>query len=268
MIYLKTYFYAPHEIDYIYLNLCESYDFIDKFIVCEYNVYHTGREKEYIFEDCLKNIPDDKNDKLLYLKCDIKNDTVVSDEHEIICTVNEPLMRGYFTKMVDLKDQDIIFSVDADEIIYSHMYPEIIYFIENSIPLTSLNLHQFFYKVNYLWENKDFVAPIASKYGVFKDRFPYAWRYDGGVYPEKAGCHFSWCMPVDAMLDKLDVYSHPEYRFCKDKELLENAVKNMEYPFSESESFDIRVLNIDDENDNHILPKSLLNNVHMWGSLL
>ena len=65
MIYLKTYFYAPHEIDYIYLNLCESYDFIDKFIVCEYNVYHTGREKEDIFEDWLKNIPDDKNDKLL-----------------------------------------------------------------------------------------------------------------------------------------------------------------------------------------------------------
>ena len=52
MIYLKTYFYSPHEIKFLKLNLMEAYDYIDKFIICEYNMRHTGlsSKNDYIFE--------------------------------------------------------------------------------------------------------------------------------------------------------------------------------------------------------------------------
>ena len=45
MIYLKTYFYTENEIKFINLNLMESYEHIDKFIICEANIHHTGEKK-------------------------------------------------------------------------------------------------------------------------------------------------------------------------------------------------------------------------------
>ena len=75
----------------------------------------------------------------------------------------------------------------------------------------------------------------------------------GDVVSEKVGCHFSWCMTPDEMVYKLHTYSHPQYRFCANKELLENAIENKEYPFDSSVDFQIEELDSDDDR----LPKSL-----------
>ena len=50
MIYLKTYFYTEHEFKFLKLNLIEGFNYIDKFIICEYNRTQTGEPREYIFE--------------------------------------------------------------------------------------------------------------------------------------------------------------------------------------------------------------------------
>ena len=55
------------------------------------------------------------------------------------------------------------------------------------------------------------------------------------------------------MIHKLDTYSHPTYRFCADKDLLNNAIENKEYPFDESVDFDIQELDLNDE----LIPKSM-----------
>ena len=41
MIYLKTYFYREFEFEYILANLKETFNYIDKFIVTEFNCHHT-----------------------------------------------------------------------------------------------------------------------------------------------------------------------------------------------------------------------------------
>tara|TARA_B100000029_G_scaffold495669_1_gene560933 strand:- start:401 stop:889 length:489 start_codon:yes stop_codon:yes gene_type:complete len=155
-------------------------------------------------------------------------------------------------KEVDFDDNDVIVSVDADEIIYGEAYDYIFSEVEAK-DCVRLNLHQFFYKTNYLWEGKDFVSPIAAKYGVFKNSYPCNWRDTGPVTDKKVGCHFSWCMSPAEMVYKLHTYSHPKYRFCANEELLKEAIENKLYPFDDGTDFRIRELDIDDP----ILPVSM-----------
>jgi len=255
MIYLKTYFYTEHEIKFLKLNLLEAFNHIDKFIICEFNRTHTGEEREFIFDNYKHLFTEEELNKIIYLPCDISNETVYAkDDEDTIHRVNEPVMRGYFVKQVNLNDDDIIISVDADEIIYEHMYPSIIDRV-NSSGTTLLKFHQFYYKMNYHWVDNDFVAPTAIKYGDFKHQYPCQLRYMGNLMNEYVGCHFSWCMTPSEMVYKLQTYSHPQYRFCADIDLLTNAIENKLYPFDSSVKFTINELSFDDEK----LPKNLNN---------
>jgi hypothetical protein len=255
MKYLKTYFYVEHEIKFLIANLIEAYDHIDKFIICEHNRTHTGRPRDFIFDKHIHNFPKELMDKVIYLPLDISNITVEAyEDEEAIHAINEPVMRSAFMKVLEFEDEDIVVSVDADEIIYRDSYPYIFSEVEKS-SCVRLNLNQFFYKTNYFWEDKDFVSPIASKYKVFKNHFPCNWRDYGPITSKKVGCHFSWCMTPEEMVYKLHTYSHPMYRFCADEQLMRDAIKNKEYPFDKNVDFRIRELNTDDP----MIPECLRN---------
>ena len=223
MIYLKTYFYSEHEVPFLKLNLLEAYPYIDKFLICEYNFTHTGLKREYIWEKVKNQLPQDKMDKVQYIKGDMADIAKYAyNDGSTIHKINEPWMRGYFVKVLNLKDSDIIFSVDADEIIYGDMYPELIESVKNK-GILRLKMNQFFYRVNYLWKDLIFKSSIVALYKVYKNRFPAQWRDAGPEYPRIVGCHFSWCMTVDQMLHKMECYSHPEYRHLAKREILEET---------------------------------------------
>jgi len=253
MIYLKTYCYAPHEVEFIVANLKECYDYIDKMIVCEFDINHTGVKRPFEYSDLKSLVPEELSDKLDYHACEVYDITARAYEDEAaIHGVNEPVMRSYFTKLYNFSDNDIIISIDADEILYGEQLPYIIEQVSKQ-GAVRLKLRQFFYKKTYLWEGRDFVSPIATYYGVINPKFPNNWRDIGNVTEEYVGCHFSWCMGVEAMIHKLDTYSHPRYRFCADRDLLENSIANKTYPFDDNVSFDIRELPADDS----LIPKSM-----------
>lgn len=255
MIYLKTYFYTENEVKFLKLNLLESFNYIDKFIICEFNRTHTGEHRDFIFDKHKSIFSDEELSKIIYLACDISEESVYAkNDEDSIHSINEPLMRGYFVKKINLNDDDIIISVDADEIIYEDSYSKIINSVNNNGP-TLLKLHQFFYKFNYHWVDIDFIAPTAIKYKDFKNQYPCQLRYMGNILNEFVGCHFSWCMSPSEMVYKLETYSHPKYRFCADINLLENSIKNKLYPFDSSVNFTINELMFDDD----ILPKKLKN---------
>jgi len=252
-IYLKTYCYAPHEIEFIKANLEECYPFIEKMIVCEFDVNHTGVKREYIFEDLKEKMPPEFRNKLDYHACTIVNDTVEAYNNEsAIHRINEPVMRSWFTKLYNFAPDDIIISVDADEIIYGEKMEYILGQVQRH-GTVRLKLQQFFYKKNYLWKNKDFVSAIASYYSRINPKYPNNWRDQGHTTDECVGCHFSWCMSSDEMVHKLHTYSHPSYRFCANKELLDDAIENKKYPFDKNVNFDIEELDVNDER----IPKSL-----------
>lgn len=256
-IYLKTYCYAPHEVEFISSNLEECYPHIDKMVVCEFDINHTGVKREFEYKDLKTKIPDHLSDKLDYHACEVYDITARAyDREDLIHKVNEPVMRSYFTKLYDFKPDDIIISVDADEIIYGD---KIKYIIEQvkKYKIVALKLRQFFYKKTYLWKNKDFTSPIAAYYSHINPKFPNNWRDIGRITEEYVGGHFSWCMTPDEMVHKLHTYSHPRYRFCAKKELLENAIENKKYPFDERVKFNIIELDANDK----IIPKSLREHV-------
>ena len=254
-VYLKTYFYVEHEVKFLAMNLLEAYDHIDGFIICEHNRTHTGRPRDYIWDEVKGQLPAEFMDKVIYLPSDLSDKAVEAYEREdLIHSINEPVMRSSFMTDMQFDRDDIIISIDADEIIYRNAYPQILETVDRQ-NLVRLNLHQFFYKTNYLWEGKDFTAPIASKYWVFQDHYPTNWRDTGPIMPGKHGCHFSWCMTPEEMVYKLHTYSHPRYRFCANKELLEEAIANKEYPFDPDVDFRIREL----DNNDEVIPECLRN---------
>lgn len=253
MLYLKSHFYTETEINFINLNLMEGYNHIDKFIVCEFNITHTGQPREFIFHKFEHLINPLFKDKLVYIQCDIKEQAVDANLNESLAhSTNELLMRGYFVKKYNFNDDDIIISIDCDEIIYEQSYNEIIEGVKNHNKV-SIQLNQFFYRLNYHWIDNKFVAPIACYYKEYKDRYPSHWRYDGYLLEGCKGVHFSWVMSIDDMIYKLNTYAHTNNRKFADKQILNDAVNNKIYPFDLGRPFTIKTI----ERDSNILPNSI-----------
>lgn len=244
MIYLKIIFSSPAEIKFLKLNFRESYNYVDKFIVCEFNRTHMGAKRNLIFKRYKNDFTENEKNKIIYIGADISKEIVMANNSNQ-AHKNEQLIRGYFIKKINLNNNDIIVSVDADEIIFSGEYKNILNCLGFFTKAIKLELYQFFYKINYLWEYKKFIAPTVCYVKYYKNKFPSQWRYDGKLYKKNVGCHFSWCLKVEDMIKKLNIYSHHyDYGQFAKKEILENAIKNKKYPFDPKIDFNIKVLNI------------------------
>lgn len=245
-VFLKTYFYAPHEMEFIVMNLLEM-PVDTKMILCECDIHHTGRPNEMLGHDYVfETIPEELHEKVLYVPCHVREFAVDAYNNEnLIHQRNEPLMRSYFLKACSfLQPDDVIISVDADEVIYNQAYGDILQGVRQ-YGKVRLPLHQFFYHKNWLWKNKIFKSPVATQ--VKNHTFPCNIRDEGRDVLGIVGCHFSWCMPVDAMIKKLHCYSHPKYRNCADRDILETAIRTKTYPFDPSVRFELEELDWTDE---------------------
>jgi hypothetical protein len=267
MIYLKTIFSAYNEIKHIILNLEESYKHIDKMIICEFNKSHTGESKEFIFNNYYENIPIHLRDKIIYKPYDISSYINKFNEFSKNLRWNENLMRGYFAKDFNLTKYDIVISLDADEIIYGELYPDLLNRIGIFTPSIQLDLNQFFYKPNYYWEHKKFIAPVICKGNYYKN-FPAQWRYNGKIYNKKAGVHFSWFLTIEEMIHKLNTYAHADsYGKFSNPETLTDAILNKKYPFDPNVDFQIKELDIFG-NDRILFPKTFFNHFNLYSHLL
>lgn len=255
--YFRTIFYAPHEIPFIKMNLWESYPHIDKFIIVEGNRTQVGEPREFIFENYLGRIPRELREKILYIPADISSQTLDCSETSDGTQMhkNEDVLWDCFEDHISLTGDDVVIAADADEIIYQHMYPIILRKLKRNAPFI-LPLHQFFYKMNYLWEDLTFWAPVSSYASYYVDKpHPHRWRYEGTPFPFMAGCHFSWQLTIDEMIFKLKTYAHKDiYGHLAVPEILEKAVREKTYPFDPDRAFFVREL--DPEKDRSYYPQS------------
>jgi hypothetical protein len=129
-------------------------------------------------------------------------------------------------------------------------------------------MNQFYYKFNYNWTDLTFTSAIACKASYFlKKGFPAQWRDEGKLYNKKVGAHYSWCLTIDEMLLKLQNYSHQaSYSYLADRKVLENAVKNKEYPFDKNRPFNIEVLDLEIQKE--YFPKSIYENLEEFKYLI
>jgi len=254
MIYLKSYCYSKHELPFIKAQLDESKGHVDKFYLYEFDCTHTGAPKKFELEGYLP-----QDDRLVYKPVSIINRCVYSPDTEgPTHSINEPIQRSYIFNdpEVNLCDEDIIFDVDVDEIIYSSSYKKLIH----ECP-TSIRLNQFFFKKNYLWTDCNFASPSVYRYSVIKNTF----KNVSGLRVSNQtrdlskktcdihGCHMSWIMPIDCMINKLNSYSHIKYKKFADPVVLQRAVDNKQYIFDPTRSFNIEELSMEDPR----IPRSL-----------
>ena len=258
MIYLKSYCYSQHELPFVIANLTEGYDYIEKLTLYEYNYTHTGVKKNYEMEKVLHLIPEHLKDKLYYKKVDITNYVEYAYTNgPLIHNVNEPIQRSWLFNddQFHLQDNDIIIDHDIDEIIYKSSYPILIKELNQKKHPLGIRLHQFYFKHNYLWTNCNFSSPTIYKYSMVKNHNRKIKNLSiknlrdlPSVYKTKSvyGCHMSWVMPVDYMINKLHSYSHPEYRKFADKDTLTKAIQDKIYIFDLNRKFTIDELDIHD----------------------
>ena len=164
----------------------------------------------------------------------------------------ETIIRGYFIKERRFRDNDIIVSVDADEIIYRHSWPRILQKFKwyKINPSYVFRLNCFIYKPTWFWSDCIFIAPMACRIRKYKRKYPANWRYEGKRIKEPIGAHFTWMMTAEQMVYKLKTYAHAaDNAQCADIEIMQQAINSKEYPFDRTRPFTIRVLDIEKDKE-------------------
>lgn len=255
------------------MNCIESKKLVDRVLVIEHDYSHSGKPLKssfYARESELRELSGNPLVEVHYLSIDnevIKNARTSEEMH-----FNESLIRKSFLRECNISRKDLILAVDADEIIYRRFYRLLKIFgkfIRNAEISFSLLMHQFFYKMNYLWKDVKFRSPVlVSASLAMKDTS--LLRDAGKLLPFWTGCHFSWQLTVPQMINKLKNYAHsPEYLYLANEEILKEAIENLEYPFDPERPFTIKIL--DEKTAHKILPASFYRlrlrfSTELWGN--
>ena len=152
---------------------------------------------------------------------------------KVFChSVNEKIQRNWFFNdpNISLKDEDIIISLDCDEIIYKHSYKNILQELNNNI--LGIRMHVFFFKNTYLWTDNDWNACYICKYKNMKDHYTliknlktYDLRFKGKPSKGLYGCHMSWVMPGQHMVEKCYKTAHTGFRHLAKVDIMKKAIK-------------------------------------------
>ena len=249
---LKTMVSNHSEVPFLWMMFEEAAPFVDRIIVTEFNQTHSGLDREFLFHDYVADFQREFP-QLVYLQgVNIKGVVRRADTYEGH-HANETLMRGWFAHQLKFKKSEIIFSTDADEVLYGSTYKWVRDSFRWSSKGVRFRLHQMFYRPNFIWLNQEFVAPVALRFGHYNREYAVNWRYQGKKLPGHWGVHFSWCIPAEEMAEKVKNYSHAnEQKHLSDVELMRASRANRTYPFDPPKPFDIEVIGYQSE----ILPKS------------
>lgn len=238
----------PSEYKFVLMNAIESQNIVDRVLVVEHNYTHAGKMTEFKFNKLESQLREDSSNSTIEIHSISINERVLinaatSEEMHF----NEDLIRSSFLTHCGISSDDLIIAVDADEIIYRRTL-RAIRIIRRLFPNANLNvslqLHQFYYRVNYLWMEVKFRSAVVVS-GRVALANPKTLRDSGKRIPIWAGCHLSWVMPLHQMVNKLQNYAHkPEYGHFANVEVLSEAIQNKVYPFDPSRPFTIKVLSI------------------------
>ncbi len=239
---LRQIFSASHEVPWMKMAIRELESLLDEVIITESAVTHTGLHRKLEFKQHVTEfeaafggityVPITDGDFVL-------NGTSPADLHR-----NETEIRGAWAREFPLRPDDIVIAVDADEVISADSVKRFTRRrLRRGSPI-SLRLHQFFWSPSNLWIDANFVAPtIASVRDVDKNMSD--WRYLGATPPGVHGWHFSWCLTVEQMMDKLERYSHSiDFSHLRNPEIMTNARAANKYIFDEERAFTTRFLDL------------------------
>ena len=233
-IILRAIVSTPSELNFVIANARESKGLIDKFLITEVSHSHSGERKKQEFREIRNELPPDCKAIVHYEYVEIGHLVEKYRGEERTLKQNELITRNAFVETLDFKQNDLIISIDADEILYRRTF-RLIWFLQRFMPgriHLCFKLRQFMYRPNILWEKYKFVAPTVVSFGLMNSNIKPAWRYTGLRLPFWAGTHLSWHLTIEEMVYKLRNYAHLNlYSEYANRDLLLSAIQNLEYPF-------------------------------------
>jgi len=245
------------EVPTIRMIVAEALGNVDEILVLEHNYSHSGIERTYVLEESLMDLTGNRDGTLVsYIQVDLQDAIIRSAITSRDMHVNERLMRGSFERFTEIKDDDIVFCVDADEVIYRNSFK----LLENRVRrdpfrrVWAIPMHQLYYRPDYLWTDCDFASAVVGRASSLRSKVN-PWRDSRWKARGVHGCHFSWQLTVEQMLIKLQMYAHSlDFRHLASVPILEDAVKSRKYPFDPERDFTIQKL--DERDMETILPES------------
>ena len=115
-------------------------------------------------------------------------------------------------------------------------------------------MNLFFFKNTYLWTNNICNASAVSKYKTIKNNYrlvknlkTYNLRWPINITKGLYGCHMSWVMPVENMVEKCFKTAHTGFRHLAKKEIMEKAIREKKYIFDLKKPFNIEEIDINDD---------------------
>lgn len=265
-VYAKTIVSSEGELPFVLMNISELEDLVDEFLVCESNITHTGEIREFDFLHKFEEELRITSAKVRTIKMDLGGFTKPWNNSSERLHENEQEIRNGFTRYLSLNEDDIVISMDADEVIHGNRAKKFIRLLNRKFfPRTSyvLRLHMVIYKISYNWINCNFQAPVICRAKHFLKVDSPQWRYSGSRTIFKSGTHFTWLMTPSEMVGKILKYSHrKENEKFADQNVLRIAIQDKKYPFEPDRPFRI----IERKLNSRIYPKSLSKYINYFQS--
>ena len=275
-VYIKKIISSENELKFIKMDLIESEGVVDKIILVDANHTHSGLRREYLNNNLFNKIFSKKElERIVHLKIDITRNVKKNTLNPSNLHFNERIIRGAFQFEIELEDDDIIFSLDADEVLYRKTYSSIVEKIKSYEKAYLIRLHNLIYRPDYLWSDLNFIAPTACRVKFYKSfkmklksRFKKykQWRYHGELYKETGGVHFNWHLTPKEMVEKINNYAHKDLFYNKnlDEKYFANLIKEKKYIDSSKK---IKIEEIEFGNEQY-LPKSFYKHKSLFEYLL
>jgi len=237
---------AAHELPFIRMTLLEADGQVDTILLAEADFTHTGIQRERQLEvHALELGGLVTQSEFKYLPVTIGSRVRMESDRATDHHFNERLIRDAFTESYQLSDNDVVIALDADEVVYRASYPYVLHMASKRHPLRTnvrLPMRQFYYRVNLLWEGLTFTSAVAGRVRDLR-RSSVAWRDAGYLLSGFVGCHFSWQLTTEQMIEKLGNYAHnSDYGHLANAQVLEDAVRTRTYPFDPHREFKLRRL--------------------------
>lgn len=210
---MKVYDCFPffNELDVLEIRLKELWDVVDVFVLAESNLSHSGKPKEYIFENNKDRFTQYLS-KIRHIKIDDMpetNDSWVREKFQRVC-----IDRGLY----DMAPEDIVIISDCDEITRAEIV-ELIKNDENDYNKYILNIPQFQYKLNYMKvfnvsKNANIMVTRGRAYTNAQQEREYTFFWNAKppetVFVDHGGWHFTYLGDDQHAITKIQNFAHTE----------------------------------------------------------
>jgi hypothetical protein len=210
---MKIYDILPffNELEVLEIRIKELWDVVDYFVVAESNLSHSGKPKEYIFENNIERFAPYMS-KIRHIKVDDMPETPDSWVRERF--QRKACERGLY----DLAPEDIVITSDCDEIARAEII-EMIKEDENDYDRYILFIPQFQYKLNYMkfFQNSKNANIIVTRGRAYTNpqterEYTFYWnpKPPETVMVDHGGWHFTYFGDNDHAITKIKNFAHTE----------------------------------------------------------